>query len=206
MKTVRGMLYRDIGASVAFVALAFVSLSFFIDFVDDMQKIGRNGFTLWRAVLSSLLEVPGNLYELLPIAVLIGTIYSLARLAQTSEFTILRTGGLSPGRALSLLAALALGFSALTFAIGDYVVPFSERQTELIRAALGVRKSGRAGAWLKERRDTEHGERSYTVNVGGIDSKGIPRASASSSSTATGATSRASWRGRLESARARPGA
>jgi lipopolysaccharide export system permease protein len=32
--------------------------------------------------------------------VLIGTIYSLARMAQASEFTILRTGGLGPGRAL----------------------------------------------------------------------------------------------------------
>jgi lipopolysaccharide export system permease protein len=172
MKTVRAMLYRDIGASVAFVALAFLSLSFFIDFVDDLQKIGRNGFTLWQAMLSSLLELPGNLYELLPIAVLIGTIYSLARLAQTSEFTILRTGGLSPGRALSLLAALALGFSALTFVIGDYVVPFTERQMVLIRAAFGVRKLGRTGAWLKERRDTEGGEHSYAVNVEGIDSKG----------------------------------
>ena len=44
--------------------------------------------------------MPGHLYELAPIAVLIGTIYALARLAQSSEFTILRTGGLGPGRAL----------------------------------------------------------------------------------------------------------
>jgi lipopolysaccharide export system permease protein len=38
--------------------------------------------------------VPGHLYDLFPIAVLIGTIYSMARLAQSSEFTILRTAGL----------------------------------------------------------------------------------------------------------------
>ena len=73
MKTVRRMLYRDIVSSVAFVALAFLSLSFFIDFVDELQKIGRPGFTLWFAVGGALLELPGNLYELLPIAVLIGT-------------------------------------------------------------------------------------------------------------------------------------
>ena len=109
MKTVRRMLYRDIVSSVAFVALAFLSLSFFIDFVDELQKIGRPGFTLWFAVGGAMLELPGNLYELLPIAVLIGTIYSMARLAQTSEFTILRTGGLSPLRALRLLALLGLG-------------------------------------------------------------------------------------------------
>ena len=53
--------------------------------------------------------MPGHFYELLPIAVLIGAIFALARLAQSSEFTILRTGGLGPGRALALLTLLALG-------------------------------------------------------------------------------------------------
>jgi lipopolysaccharide export system permease protein len=172
MKTVRRMLYRDVVSSVTFVALAFLSLSFFIDFVDELQKIGRPGFTLWVAVGGALLEMPGNLYELLPIAVLIGTIYAMARLAQTSEFTILRTGGLSPLRALRLLALLGLLFSVLTFAIGEYVVPFTERQMVLFKAELsGGRKLGSTGAWLKERRVTDQGERSYSVNVAGIDSR-----------------------------------
>ena len=173
MRTVRRMLYRDIVASVVFVALAFLALSFFIDFVDELQKIGRPGYGLLAAIASSLLELPGNLYELLPIAVLIGTIYTLARLAQTSEFTILRTGGLSPARALRLLALLALVFSALTFALGDYVVPFTERQTALLKASLsGGRKLGATGAWLKERRVDEHGERHFAVNVAAIDGRG----------------------------------
>ena len=170
MKTVRRMLYRDIVSSVAFVALAFLALSFFIDFVDELQKIGRPGFSVWFAVGGALLELPGNLYELLPIAVLIGTIYSMARLAQSSEFTILRTGGLSPLRALRLLAVLGLMFSALTFAIGEYLVPFTETQTALFKVAQsGGRKLGATGAWLKERRVTDQGERSFSVNVAGID-------------------------------------
>ncbi len=173
MKTVRRMLYRDISLSVVFVALAFLSLSFFIDFVDEIQKVGRPGFTLWAAIVGALLELPGNLYELLPIAVLIGTIYSMARLAQTSEFTILRTSGLSPLRALRLLVLLALAFSAATFALGDYVVPFTEKQTALVKAAVsGGRKLGSGGAWLKERRSTEAGERSFAVNVASIDGRG----------------------------------
>ncbi len=174
MRTVRRMLYRDIVSSVAFVALAFLSLSFFIDFVDELQKVGNPGFTLWAAVVSALLELPGNLYELLPIAVLIGTIYAMARLAQTSEFTILRTSGLSPLRALRLLVLLALMFSAVTFALGDYIVPTTERQMTLIKAAVsGGRRLGTGGAWLKERRMTDSGERSYAVNVTGIDGKGL---------------------------------
>ena len=176
MKTVRRMLHRDLTASIFFVALAFLSLFFFIDFVSDLQDVGQRGYTAWMAALDSVMELPGHLYELLPIAVLIGAIYALARMAQTSEFTILRTSGLGPWRALRLLAVLALGFSVLTFALGDYVVPASERQAVLLKARGGdLGRVGRNGAWLKEHRGSGADERSFSVNVAGIDSRGILR-------------------------------
>ena len=113
MKTVRRLLYREILSSVLFVVLAFLALFFFIDFVEQLEQVGKNGYTALQAVWSCMLEIPGHLYELLPIAVLIGAIYALARLAQSSEYTILRTGGLGPGRALMLLAALTHDRTAL---------------------------------------------------------------------------------------------
>ena len=166
MKTVRRLLYRDIVSSVGFVALAFLSLFFFIDFVDELEDIGRRGYTALHAVVSSLMEVPGHFYELFPIAVLIGSIFSLARMAQSTEYTILRTGGLGPGRALALLAQLGLVFAVCTFVVGDYLAPATERQAVLLKAQFaGGLKLGRAGAWLKDKRNTPEGERSYSVNV-----------------------------------------
>jgi lipopolysaccharide export system permease protein len=167
MKTVRRLLYRDIVWSVVFVAIAFLSLFYFIDFVDELDAVGRNGYTLAHAVVASALEVPAHLYELMPICVLIGTIYSMARLAQSSEYTILRTGGLGPVRALRLLALLGLVFGAITFAIGDYLSPLSESEAVLLKASFrGGLQLGRTGAWLKERRDVGTGqERSISVNV-----------------------------------------
>jgi lipopolysaccharide export system permease protein len=166
MKTVRRLLYRDIVSSVVFVAVAFLSLFFFIDLVDELQDVGKNGYQAWHAVVSSLMKVPSQSYELLPIAVLIGTIFSLSRLAQSSEYTILRTGGLGPGRALQLLAVLGISFGVLTFLIGDYLSPASERAAVLVRARLtGQVALGGAGAWLKDRQHTPDGERSYSVNV-----------------------------------------
>ena len=97
MRTVRRLLYRDIVWSVVFIAVAFLSLFYFIDFVDELENVGRGGYTLGHAVWHGLLALPGHFYELFPIAVLIGTIYAMARLAQSSEFTILRTAGLGPG-------------------------------------------------------------------------------------------------------------
>ena len=101
MRTVRRLFYADIVSAVAFVTLAFLALFFFIDFVDELGGVGQRGYTVLHAVGYSLLLAPGHLYELLPLAVLIGAIYALARLAQTSQYTILRTGGLGPGRASS---------------------------------------------------------------------------------------------------------
>jgi lipopolysaccharide export system permease protein len=173
MKTVRRLLYRDIVSSVMFVALAFLSLFFFIDFVDELEDVGRRGRTIAHAVLAAAYELPGHFYELFPIAVLIGTIYALARMAQSSEFTILRTGGLGPGRALGLLALLGVAFAAVTFVIGDYAAPASERLGVDLKARFsGGVKLGGAGAWLKERRSTPEGERSYSINLAGTGAGG----------------------------------
>jgi lipopolysaccharide export system permease protein len=173
MKTVRNLLYRDVLWSVFFVTIGFIALFFFIDFVDEMSRVGRNGYPLAAAALSTLLEQPGHIYELFPIAVLIGTIYSMARLAQSSEFTILRTAGLGPGRALSLLGVIGLLFAVLTFSLGEYVTPHSEQAAALLKARFGMGLAiGSTGAWLKEKRTDPDGDRFITVNVHGVGKDG----------------------------------
>jgi lipopolysaccharide export system permease protein len=172
MRTVRRLFYVDIVSAVAFVAAAFLSLSFFIEFVDQLADVGQGGYTILHAAVYSLLLLPGHFYEVSPIAVLIGTIYTLSRMAQSSEYTILRTGGLGPGRALSLLASLGLIFGVLTFVVGDYLAPLSERQASQLQAIFkGGMKLGRSGAWLKDHAMTPEGERSYSINVGSAGSR-----------------------------------
>ena len=167
MKTVRRLFYADVLSAVTFVALAFLSLFFFIDFVEELADIGKGGYTAVHATIYSLLQLPGHLYELSPIAVLIGTIYALARLAQSSEYTILRTGGLGPGRALWLLASIGLMFAVLTYLVGDHIAPFTERQATLLKAHVrGGISLESSGAWLKDHATTAEGERSYSINVG----------------------------------------
>lgn len=174
MKTVRRLFFTDIVSATAFVALAFLSLFFFIDFIDELGDAGKRGYGALNAALASLLELPAHLYELLPIAVLIGTIYALARLAQSSEFTILRTGGLGPGRALTLLASLGIAFTLITFVVGDYVAPLAEQQVTHIRSrARGGLSMGMSGAWLKDRQSTPDGERSFSINVQRADTDGL---------------------------------
>lgn len=154
------------------MTLGFLALFSFFDLVDQIQSLGRpnaGGYQLPQALTYVALLVPSHLYELLPITVLIGTIFVMARLAQSSEFTILRTSGLDPWRALRTLLAAGAGFVILTFAIGDYVSPWADRTAQLLKARFqGNITVGQTGAWLKEKQRYAQ----FAVNVSAITSDG----------------------------------
>lgn len=170
MKTIRRLIYGEVLAAIALVTLGFLALFFFFDLVDELQYLGKNNglsatadvYQIRHALLYVALLIPNHLYELLPISVLIGTIFVMARLAQSSEYTILRTSGLGPWRALKLLLALGAFFVAFSFAVGDYVAPASERAAQLLKARYqGKITIGQTGAWLKEKQ----AHNTYVVNV-----------------------------------------
>jgi lipopolysaccharide export system permease protein len=172
LKTLRRLIYTEVLASVLFVALGFLALFFFFDFVDELPNVGKNGddgYQVTHALAYVALLLPSHLYELLPIAVLIGTIFVMARLAQSSEYTILRTSGLGPWKALRMLMSLGLMFVLLTFATGDYLAPIADRTAQLLKTRYQGRITvGQTGAWIKERQ----AENAYTVNVGALSPDG----------------------------------
>ena len=169
MKTIRRLIYREVLTSIALVAMGFLALFFFFDLVDELQYLGKNNglagdntYQVKHALLYVALLIPNHLYELLPISVLIGSIFVMARLAQSSEYTILRTSGLGPWRALKLLLWLGAFFVALSFVVGDYISPVSERAAQLLKAKYQSRITiGQTGAWLKEKQAGS----SFIVNV-----------------------------------------
>lgn len=170
MKTIRRLIYGEVLVAIALVALGFLALFLFFDLVDELQYLGRrsgleaaaNIYQIRHALLYVALLVPNHLYELLPISVLIGTIFVMARLAQSSEYTILRTSGLGPWRALRLLLGLGAFFVLLSFAVGDYLAPASDRAAQLLKARYQNKITvGQTGAWLKEKQTYNN----YVVNV-----------------------------------------
>ena len=174
MKTLRTLIYRDTISAIGFVALAFLAMFFFFDLLDEMGDVGRKfgdvTYTVWHALLAVTFGLPKHLYELLPIAVLIGSIFVMARFAQSSEFTIMRTSGLGPWMALRTMLVLGAGFVVLTVAVGDYIAPAAERWALVAKAKyLGqTSTTGSTGAWLKEK--TKDG--TLAVNVRAVRADG----------------------------------
>src|SRR5215471_5757915 len=118
MKVFERYLAREIYAASALVLVAFLMLFAFFDLVGELQDLGRGGYQLENVIAFVVLTLPGRIYELSPIAVLIGTLYALTTLARHSEITVLRASGLSTAGFLRMLLRIGLVFVLLTLLVG----------------------------------------------------------------------------------------
>lgn len=148
-------LLREVSLSVLLVLLAFLALFGFFDLMYELNSVGKGAYTFLFAGAYVALGLPGRLYELAPVAALIGGLFSLSTLARHSEMTVLQASGMSTQKLLSILARLAFVLAALTLLIGELVVPFTERIAQQLRTrALSnvVAQEFTSGLWLKDGR------------------------------------------------------
>lgn len=141
-----------IGASVL-VLVAFLGLFGFFDFLNELDSVGLDGYELHHALIYVAMIMPGRVYELMPIAVLIGTLYSLTTLARHSEITVMRASGLSTARLLRVLTLIGMVFVVATFVFGEYIAPPAERaaqQWRLVATHSAVSSQLRSGLWVKD--------------------------------------------------------
>lgn len=153
METLRRYLAREIYGAAAFVFVAFLALFGFFDLIHELGDLGKGNYRLQHVLLFVLLSVPSHIYELFPVAVLIGTLYALSQLAANSEYTVMRGSGLSPGRAAMMLLRIGLVFVVLTFAFGELIAPVSERAARVLKLEATsslVAQEFRTGLWVKD--------------------------------------------------------
>ncbi len=149
-------LIRETFAAVFLVLAAFLALFAFFNFIDELRTVGKAGYGVGHAALFVALGVPGLVYELIPIATLIGTLYALSTMARHSEISVLRASGLATADLLMTLFRAAAVLALLTFLIGEIVAPFSERLGREVRAkalSTAIAQSGfDSGLWVKDGR------------------------------------------------------
>jgi lipopolysaccharide export system permease protein len=175
MNIVSRYLTRNIAASVIFVLMGFIVLFAFFDFINELDDVGKNGYKVQHAIAYVALQVPNHIYEIMPIACLIGSIYALSQLAANSEFTAMRAAGLGRKNALIPILGLGLCFSFLTIFVGEVVAPPSERLAQKVRlTSMGVGAVGqfRSGVWLKDTISINGDLSLRFVNVGEVKTEG----------------------------------
>ncbi|HCE09502.1 MAG TPA: LPS export ABC transporter permease LptG [Oxalobacteraceae bacterium] len=153
MKVLSRYFTSQIIQSVLFVLVAFLGLFAFFDLMGELPSVGRGGYQLQHAFLYVLLRLPGYVYELMPIAALIGTIYTLAQFAARSEFTIMRVSGMSTLMVGWILFRIGLLFMAITFLFGEAISPMTTAMGEKLKLRVqgaAVSQEFRSGLWTKD--------------------------------------------------------
>ena len=147
-------LMRETLAAIFLVLVAFLALFSFFDLINELRSVGKNGYQLGHAVAFVALNLPGLVYELIPIAALIGTLYALSTLARHSEITVLRASGLATRDLLLTLFRVAGLLALLTVIVGEGLVPVSERLAQELRmramSSVIAQQGFESGLWVKD--------------------------------------------------------
>lgn len=154
MKLLTRYLSREIYASILLVFVALIMLFSLLDLINELNSMGRGDYRLGYVLLFVTLTIPGHVYELFPVAVLIGTIFALVQMAANSELTVYRSSGVSLKQMVKALLKIGAPLVVLCFLTGEFVAPPSERlaqQTKLRaqNAQVSV-KEFRSGVWVKD--------------------------------------------------------
>ena len=153
MKILQRYFFVNITQAVSFALVATLGLIAFMDLTQELPSVGKGGYMIQHAILYVLLLVPGHVYEAMPVAALVGTIYTMAQFAQSSEFTIMRASSMSTQQAGFMLAKIGVLFVAITFLFGELITPRTAPIAERVRlSAKGATVSAefRSGMWTKD--------------------------------------------------------
>ena len=133
MTLLRRYLTSEIFGATAFVFAALLSLFALLDLIRELKDFGVGNYRLGQIASYVLLSVPGHVYEVFPIAVLIGTIFALAQLAGNSEYTVIRVSGVSVLRFAGLLVQLGAVLAVASFLVGVFIAPEAEQAAQRLR-------------------------------------------------------------------------
>lgn len=153
MSLIARYLAREVLIASAFVLVALLALFAFFDVIREIGNLGRNDYRLAQALVVVALGVPGHLYEIVPIAALIGTLFALSRLVGQSEYAVMRVSGLSNWRIAGFFTGIGLVIAVATWLLGEFVSPWSEQAAQrykLTATQSVVAQQFRSGLWVKD--------------------------------------------------------
>ncbi len=152
MNVLSRYLMRTILLSTLLVLLVLLSLAILFEFIGQVDDV-RGDFGILQALLFAALRMPQLAFEMMPMAVLIGSMLGLGVLANHSELVVMRTAGLSIARLAGMAAASGLVLLLVTALIGEFIGPpldyFARNMRDEARHSGSGQDFGRA-AWVKD--------------------------------------------------------
>ncbi len=153
MRTLDRYLGRTVIAAAVTVTVALVAAFTFFAFLDELNDVGKGGYTVMGALQFVLLRVPALTYQLFPIAALIGALLGLGTLVANGEMVAIRAAGVSLGRTIVAVMKSALLLVVAAMLIGEFVAPRTEQFARNFRSlALSdqIALRTRNGFWARD--------------------------------------------------------
>ncbi|HTV97871.1 MAG TPA: LPS export ABC transporter permease LptG [Steroidobacteraceae bacterium] len=153
MNTLDRYLYRTVLIYTAMAMAVLLTLGGLFLFISQQGDIGTGDYTTADAFLYTILNLPQQVFELLPIGALIGALMGLGSLAAGSELVVTRASGVSVWRIAWPVGLAGATLSLTMYAVGEYVAPplaqFAKREKTTSKLA-DVSFAGTSSAWVKE--------------------------------------------------------
>ena len=144
---------RTILSAVLLVMLVFLMLGALAVLIDQQDDIGIGRYTVWSALWYTLLNLPQQAYELLPITVLIGALLGLGSLARGSELTVVRSTGVSVLRIAGTTLMAAAMLIGAELVLGEFLGPplqQAAREQKAFSKLSNVSFGTGSGAWVRD--------------------------------------------------------
>ena len=156
MKTLNRYVGREVLYATLLIFVALLMLFAFFDLIHELGNVGKDGYPLGRAVLFVGLSLPGHVYELVPTAALIGTLFAIAQLVANSEYTVMRASGSSLTQMTWAIVRVGIPLAVATFLAGEFLAPPAERLAQQVRVQTQgqanriVAQQFESGFWFKQ--------------------------------------------------------
>jgi lipopolysaccharide export system permease protein len=135
------------------VMSVLVTLVALFVFIDQQRDVGVGHYGMLEALFVTLLLVPQQAFQLLPVAALIGALVGLGNLARGSELIVIRAAGVSVLRVALAAAGAGLLLLACGALVGEVLAPPLEAYAHQIKTFGKYDNfsfAGRAGIWVKD--------------------------------------------------------
>jgi len=119
--------------SLVLVAAALTSLFSLLELVNQLHDVGRGSYRLFDAIGYVLLTAPARILQLMPVSMLLASLFALGTLANRNELTIMRAAGMSLRRIVASVFRLAAVVFVLLFLAAQFVIPAAEQRAQTLR-------------------------------------------------------------------------
>jgi len=167
MKILDKYIAKQILLSIFAVLGVLVVVVGLLDLVDELKKV-NDGYPVSLAFFYVILNTPQNIYEVLPIATLMGSLIGLSKLSSTSELNAAKSSGLSFAKIIVIALKSGLVIVVLTFLIGEFVAPKGQQLANNIRnlgESTRLSMKNTDGIWIKSNNSFIHIAKVYPNKI-----------------------------------------